>query len=171
MLKETMYKILKYNRELAVDYALKFALQRNPNFFDYTYQGGNCTNYVSQCIYAGAHQMNTSPNGWFYFSPTNTSISWANVEPLYNFLTTNQYDGPFAKYSPLEMCEVGDIIQLKFINKPVFSHALVITKIQTRTPSGIYVCANTRDIKNLPLGSYDYEKSRLVHILGYRTKI
>ena len=71
----------------------------------------------------------------------------------------------------MELCEVGDIIQLKFSHKPVFSHALIITKILNKTPNGIYVCANTRDIKEVPLSSYRFERYRLIHILGYRTKI
>ena len=166
-----MYKINKYNRNLAVDYALKFALEKNPAFFDYTTQGGNCTNYISQCIYSGAPKMQVSPNGWYYFSPSNTSVSWANVEPLFNFLTSNQGEGPFAKKSQLEMAEAGDVIQLKFAGKNVFSHALIITKITSPTPSGIYVCANTRDVKNVPLSFYRFEEFRLIHILGFRTTI
>lgn len=164
-----MLKINKYNRPQAVDYALKYALIKNPKYFDYTAQGGNCTNFISQCVFAGAPQMNISQNGWYYFSPSNTSVSWANVEPFYNFITTNTSEGVFAKESPLEMCEPGDIIQLKFDYKTIYSHALVITKIENKTPSGIYVCANTRDIKNVPLSSYRFEKFRLIHILGYRT--
>ena len=112
-----MYKINKYSRNTAVDYAHSYALQKNPKFFDYTHQGGNCTNYISQCLYAGAPKMQVHPNGWYYFSPANTSISWANVEPFYNFLITNDGEGPFATNIPLEIAEIGDIIQLKFSNK------------------------------------------------------
>lgn len=163
-----MLKINKYNRILAKDYALKYALTKNPKFFDYTNQGGNCTNYISQCVYAGAPKMQVGVNGWYYFSPANTSVSWANVEPFYNFITTNQGIGPFAKESPLEMCEIGDIIQLKFNYKTNYSHALVVTKIVNKSLSGIYVCANTRDIKEVPVSYYTFEKFRLIHILGYR---
>lgn len=166
-----MYKINRYNRQVAVRYALEYALKKNPEFFDYTMQGGNCTNYISQCVYAGAPKMQVSENGWYYFSPSNTSVSWANNEPFYNFITTNNGEGPFAKLSSFEMCEVGDIIQLKFSNKAVFSHSLFVTNIIDKTPNGIYVCANTRDIKNVPLSHYKFEKYRLIHILGYRTKI
>ncbi|MBE7074644.1 MAG: amidase [Clostridiales bacterium] len=166
-----MLKVNKYNRNLAVDYAIKYALVRNNKYFDYTNIGGNCTNYISQCLFAGAPQMNFSSNGWFYISPANTSISWANVEPFYNFITTNTGIGIFAKESPLSMCEAGDVIQLKFKNKNIFSHALLVTKINAPNPKDIIVCANTRDIKNVPLSYYTYEKMRLIHILGFRTEI
>lgn len=166
-----MLKINRYNRENVINYALKYALQKNPEYFDYTNQGGNCTNYISQCVYAGAPKMQVNANGWYYFSPANTSVSWANVEPFYNFITSNAGEGPFAKESPLNMCEVGDIIQLKFYNKSVYSHALVVTKIESLTPRGIFVCANTRDVKNVPLSFYNVKEYRLLHILGYKATI
>ena len=116
--------------------------------------------------------MNLSKtNGWYYFTPWETSVSWANVEPFYNFFISNKGEGPFASESALQMCEIGDLIQLKFYNKSVFSHNLIITEIKNKTPDGIYVCANTRDVKNVPLSFYRFEKFRLLHILGYRTLI
>jgi len=167
-----MYKLNKYNRINAVEYALKYAEVKNPEFHDYTNQGGNCTNYISQCVFAGAPKMNFSKsNGWYYLSPWETSISWANVVPFYNFLTSNQGEGAFASVSPLEMCEIGDVIQLKFYNKTIPTHSLFITDIKSRTPDGIYICANTRDVKNKPMSFYRYEEFKLLHILGYRTII
>lgn len=165
-----MYKINKYNREKAVHYALEYALKRNSEFHNYDNQGGNCTNYISQCLFAGAPKMNFSEtNGWYYLSPWETSISWANVMPLYNFLITNKGEGVFANESPLEMCELGDIIQLKFYGKTAYTHSLFITEIKNRTPNGIYICANTRDVMNIPFTSYRFEEFKLLHILGYRT--
>lgn len=166
-----MLIIKKYNRNLSVDYALKFAVTRNGEYHDYTNEGGNCTNYVSQCLYAGASVMNYDINGWYYLSPQNTSVSWANVEPLYQFITNNKGVGIFGVNAPLEMCGKGDIIQLKFKNKNVFSHCLFVTKIKEPTPKQIYVCANTRDVKEVPLSFYTYEKYRLIHILGYRENV
>ena len=115
-----MYKINRYGRNEAKEYALKYALQKNPAYFDYTNQGGNCTNYISQCLYAGTKTMQISPSGWYYFSPSNTSVAWANVEPLYHFLTSNQGEGPYASKSPLEMAEIGDVIQLRFSARTIF---------------------------------------------------
>ena len=163
-----MLKILRYDRAQATNYAIKYAKQRNPSYFDYTNFGGNCTNYVSQCLFAGAPVMNYSPNGWFYSSPESTSYSWANVEPLYNFLMSNKGVGVFGSNSPLDMCEVGDVIQLKFKHKNIFSHCLFVSKVNHASANGIYVCANTRDVLNVPLSSFMYKEMRLIHILGYR---
>lgn len=160
--------INKYNRIKAVTYALEFALKRNSIFHDFSNEGGNCTNYVSQCIFAGAPIMNYSKNAWFYSSAYNTSLSWISVEPLGNFLTTNKGVGPFGTEGTFNTCEIGDIIQLKFKNKFQFSHSMIISKIQERTPKGIFVCANSKDVKQAPLSTYSYENVKIIHILGYR---
>ena len=39
-----------YDRQKAVDYALTWALDRNPKFYDFSSLGGDCTNFISQCI-------------------------------------------------------------------------------------------------------------------------
>lgn len=165
-----MLKINVYSRNNALKYAMEYAMHKNPEFFDYTNMGGNCTNYISQCVYAGAPKMNFSANGWYYLSPSNTSISWANVEPFYNFITTNQGVGPYAKQSNLQMCEIGDIIQLKFSGMSTFSHSLFVSNIESLTLDGIYVCANTTDVINRNLSTYNFTEYRLMHILGYRTE-
>ena len=41
------------DRTRAVEYARRWALSRNPIFEDYTGIGGDCTNFVSQAIFAG----------------------------------------------------------------------------------------------------------------------
>ena len=47
-----------YDRLEAVIYAHRWAYGRNPAFYDYEEIGGDCTNYASQCIYAGTGVMN-----------------------------------------------------------------------------------------------------------------
>ncbi|MBP3352092.1 MAG: amidase domain-containing protein [Lachnospiraceae bacterium] len=49
---------ITYNRTAAVYYARKWALGRNPAYYDFEEVGGDCTNFASQCIYAGAGVMN-----------------------------------------------------------------------------------------------------------------
>ncbi len=48
----------EYQREKAVEYAKKWAYRRNPEYYNYDAVGGDCTNFVSQCIYAGSQVMN-----------------------------------------------------------------------------------------------------------------
>ena len=53
-----------YNREKAIQYAEKWAYSRNPKFYNYDNIGGDCTNFISQCIYAGCKIMNNKD--WYY---------------------------------------------------------------------------------------------------------
>ena len=55
-----------YRREAAVEYAKKWAMGRNPRYLDFENFGGDCTNFASQCIYAGSGIMNYTPvMGWY----------------------------------------------------------------------------------------------------------
>ena len=109
-------RIRNYNRRAAVRYAHQWAYGRNPEFYDYESLGGDCTNFASQCIYAGSGIMNFTPTyGWYYIDSNNKAPAWTGVPYLYNFLTrSNASVGPWAR--PCEIGELlpGDIIQLSF---------------------------------------------------------
>lgn len=58
-----------YDRAAAVNYARRWALGRNPVYYNFENVGGDCTNFTSQSIYAGAKIMNFTPvMGWYYRS-------------------------------------------------------------------------------------------------------
>ena len=79
--------IIEYNRRRAISYANRWALSRNPAYYDFSEIGGDCTNFVSQCLYAGSRVMNYTPEtGWYYISVNERSPSWTGVEFLYQFL-------------------------------------------------------------------------------------
>ena len=76
-----------YDRIAAISYAKKWALARNPKYYNFDAVGGDCTSFVSQCLFAGSKKMNySSKNGWFYNNGYNKSPSWSGVEFLYKFL-------------------------------------------------------------------------------------
>lgn len=156
---------LVYNREWAVNYARVWAFSRNPKFYDFSDLGGDCTNFASQCIYAGAGVMNYTPEtGWFYISADDRTPSWTGVEFLYNFLVNNLSVGPYG--SEVSMSEVfpGDIVQLANMDGD-FYHTLVIVSVFPE----IKVAAHSRDALNKPLSSYDFAFARFIHIDGVRT--
>lgn len=45
---------MRYNREKAVEYARRWAYDRNPQYYNFDPIGGDCTNFVSQCLFAGS---------------------------------------------------------------------------------------------------------------------
>lgn len=158
-------ELLEYNRQAAYDYAKKWAFGRNPAFYDFSAIGGDCTNFASQCIYAGARVMNYTPTfGWFYRRANDRTPSWTGVEFLYNFLVNNEGAGPFAKEVPLNELEVGDIVQLGRATGD-FYHSPVVVEVRR---GNIYVAAHSYDAFNRPLSSYRYEQARGIHILGVR---
>ena len=86
---------LFYNRQWVVNYARVWAYSRNPRFYDFSDLGGDCTNFASQCIFAGAGVMIYTPEvGWFYIDANDRSPSWTGVEFLYDFLVNNLSVGP-----------------------------------------------------------------------------
>lgn len=48
-----------YDRNSALTYAKKWALVRNPKYYNFDSVGGDCTSFVSQCLFAGSKKMNT----------------------------------------------------------------------------------------------------------------
>ena len=158
-------RTVQYNRTAAVMYAKKWAFSRNRAYYDFSKIGGDCTNFASQCIFAGANQMNfTKDFGWYYKSANERTASWTGVEYLYNFLTTNQGLGPFAKTVPIAEAEIGDIIQL---GNQVgdFYHSPVVVGFAR---GQILLAAHTYDAYNKPLNSYSFATARAIHILGVR---
>lgn len=161
--------IIPYDRKAAVRYAHQWAFSRNPAFYDYEELGGDCTNFASQCIYAGTGVMNDTPiYGWYYIDPDNKAPAWTGVEYLYNFLTRPQASlGPVAQVTEdLRSAMLGDVIQLRFAGD-VFQHSPVVVQSSVDgSPDKILLAAHSSDADWRPLSSYEYESYRVLHILG-----
>lgn len=155
--------MFEYNRELAVQYAKKYALSYNPNYFHFDGIGGDCTNFISQCLLAGGGIMNYNKYyGWFYNNKDNRSPSWTSVKYLQRFLLGNNSPGFATKVVPIDKLQLGDIIQIRQ-NPNEFNHSVIITKI---TPMEIYVCAHSYNALDKPLSSYNYLELTGLHIMG-----
>ena len=165
-------KIESYNRMQAVKYAQKYALKRNDAYFDFSKLGGDCTNFCSQCLYAGSKQMNyTLDLGWYYKSSNNRAPAWSGVNQFYKFLTENivitkigEGYGPFAEVrNPAEL-DIGDFILLG-TSPNLFYHAVIIVGYKGKTP---LVASHSYDVLNKPITDYDYQYAKGLHILGVR---
>lgn len=165
-----MPNIKVYNRNKAVSYAKKWAYGRNPKYYDFSNLGGDCTNFASQCLYAGSGAMNYTPiYGWYYRNLNTRSASWSGVEYLYNFLVTNKGVGVFGKQVQISDIFIGDLIQLGDAEGD-FYHSLIVTETgAVPNVDNILVSTHTFNAYNRPLNSYQYEKFRLIHIEGFRT--
>lgn len=155
----------EYDRNRAADYAEKWAFARNPLFFDFVGIGGDCTNFVSQCLYAGCCAMNlTDTFGWYYISPSERAPAWTGVQFLYNFLTSNDGAGPYGEEVKAGELELGDVIQLGR-RDGTYYHTLLVTGFERK---GYLVSAHSDDAYNRRLSSYSYQRIRYIHILGAR---
>ena len=154
-----------YNRNAAVAYARTWALGRNPAYYNFENIGGDCTNFASQCIYAGALVMNFTPDtGWYYRSLYDRAAAWTGVEYLYRFLVNNKSVGPFAREVSRDEVLPGDIVQLGRADGSFYHTPVIIA-----TSPQILTAAHTYDVLDKPLSSYNYEKLRFLHIEGVRT--
>lgn len=162
-------KLIEYDRKLAVGYAKKWAYSRNKKYYNFDNVGGDCTNFISQCLYEGSRVMNYKKDlGWYYITANNKSPSWTGVEFLYNFLVKNKEIGPFGKKVEQEKIKSGDIVQLSFDGNN-FSHSLIITKIKNLySLEEIEIASHTYDSLDKPISEYAYKKIRFIHIEGVR---
>lgn len=161
---------MAYNRIAAVRYARRWAFRRNPAFYNFDEIGGDCTNFVSQCVFAGSGVMNFSTTlGWYYISPEVRSPSWTSVQAFYDFITQNEGVGPYGIDAPLEMAEIGDVMQFAYGGNENFTHTVLIVSVgRNPNPDNILVAAHTNDAFRRPLSSYDITNARLLHIEGVR---
>ena len=69
---------IPYDRSKAAAYAEKWAFSRNPRYISFDGMGGDCTSFVSQCLYAGTGVMNfTRDTGWYYNSASDRAAAWS----------------------------------------------------------------------------------------------
>ncbi len=154
----------------AVRYAERWALDRNPLFENYTGLGGDCTNFVSQCILAGCCKMNyTKDFGWYFIDDSDRAPAWSGVEYFFDFITQNSEFlvenggvGPFGRVIAREEVKPGDVVQLanEFGD---YYHTLIVTRTEKEE---IFIAAHSDDSLNRPLSSYNYTTDRFIRIDG-----
>ena len=153
-----------YNRQKVYEYAKKWAYSRNPKYYNFDPVGGDCTNFVSQCIYAGCGQMNYSQNnGWYYINGNNKSPSWTGVEFLYKFLISNKGVGPKGKETYIEDLKIGDVIQLSF-NGISFGHSLIVIQ-NGNSINNTLIATHTYDAFGKSVAEYSFKKYRCITLL------
>ena len=165
-----------YNRERAVEYARRWALDRNPLFIDFTEIGGNCTNFVSQAVLAGSCTMNYTPDfGWYYISEDNRAPAWSGVEYFFDYITEtplfreqNGGVGPFATVVEREAVMLGDVVQ--YANRAGdWYHTVIVTGFDGEE---ILISAQSDDALDRPVSSYrSAVTKRYLHIEGVRFEV
>ena len=148
-----------FSRQKCVEYAKKWAYSFNPEFYNFSSLGGDCTNFISQCMLYGGFEMNFNPNGWYYVNLNNRSPSWTGVNEFWNFGVQNTQKGVKFRPCTLEEVEIADIIQL--YNGTRYYHTLLVTEVD----NGVKVTAHTYNNYNAPLDRYNYISFRCGKLL------
>ena len=151
-----------YDRASAINYAQKWALSRNPKYYNFDAVGGDCTSFISQCLFAGSKKMNYNhENGWYYNNGYDKSPSWSSVEFLYQFLIKNKSYGPRGKEVSISELKPGDIAQLSFDGFS-FKHSLFIIDITGSSLNNIAVATHTYDALGKKISEYNSLKEIII---------
>lgn len=114
-----------YATNSAVQYALRYALSYNSSYRSFN---NDCTNFISQCLYAGGRQMNSgfyrSTSKWWY-NAWNQTYTWAGADNLYRNL--RDY-GPSTSVSSAGSLRLGDIIFADWNGDGVKNHSMIVTE-------------------------------------------
>lgn len=156
--------IFSLDKTACVNYARRWAFDRNPAFYNFDKIGGDCTSFISQCIYNGCFTMNYTPTfGWYYNSVNDRAPAWSGVNELYRFITSNKSYGPFGELSSYYQMGIGDVIQL--FNGTRYYHTLLVTDLRNEE---LFTSSHTADSFNRPFSSYNFVSARFIKLLGYR---
>ena len=165
-----------FDRNKAVAYANQYYHSRNPIWYNFTDEGGNCQNYASQCLleggipldYFGEEQWkcyvedpNYEPEINEEETATGRTRSWVNVGYFYNYAKWNEGKGMAADANVnLYYAQPGDII---IVGNNGLSHTVIVSKV---VDGHILVNSNSIDMKDYPVEAYTYTTIMLIKILG-----
>jgi len=111
-----------YNSSNAVSYARKYWNNYNSSYRNYNSVGGDCCNFVSQCLKAGG--LNTDRT-WY-----NGSYAWINCAGQLSYLKSQGYQAvDWAKASDVR---VGDVVY--YYNGSRLAHTAICTSIVNGQP-------------------------------------
>lgn len=161
-------RLVPYDRAAAVRYAHEWAYGRNPRYYDYELIGGDCTNFASQCLYAGSRIMDYTPTyGWYYIDANRKAPAWTGVVYFYNYLTRERAAvGPAARDTSIFEMLPGDVVQLSF-DGVRWAHSPVVVAVgEPRGLDNVLVAAHSYDADYRPLSAYEFANIRFLHVYG-----
>lgn len=159
-----------YDRNSAVEYALTYALQPNPafKFLDsHGEGGGDCSNFVSQCLKAGGAPFAYKAAPWWYnLNSHNWSISWAVAHSLYWTLKirekNNNYGLKASEIKDKSLLELGDIIQYEDAKGSIYHSAIITAFANDKGEKVPVISQHSINGRNI---SYLKEKAKKMHFM------
>jgi hypothetical protein len=124
---EDMRQSFQYDRLKAVQYAETWWNSYNPAFKKF--EENDCTNYISQCLYAGGAPMRGYPtrgHGW-WIRGNNWSWSWPIAHALQLYLSSSKTGLRAREVSRPDELMLGDVICYDFEGDGRFNHNTIVT--------------------------------------------
>jgi len=170
---ETTYP---YNRDGAVSYAHTWATAprpyHDPPYHDFTDEGGDCTNFVSQAIHEGGgalmvfdDEQGIGMDGWYYNNVNDRAAAWLDVTRLYNFIVNEVYfwdAGPEGCDAVIDQASRGDVIQYDWQNDGSWDHSVMIVLSQY-DPTYHWVAGHSPDVDGYPYTHFIYTHPNMVY--------
>ena len=176
--KATKFKFKKYDREAASLYARKYA--KNPNK-DYPFYGkpdykGDCTNFTSQCLYAGG--IVTDNVGKYQWYKLNSA--WRGANKFYEYWNDNKGSGSTkglkASKSIFKDIRLADLIEKKPEN--AVTHTVIVTgyKVDSwgfndpwKYKYDVLICQHSDDkksgmLKDYPLSAKKWSTKETIYV-------
>jgi hypothetical protein len=126
----------RYNRQAAYGYAYKWWDGANPHYNDYSGSGGDCANFVSQCLIAGGFSLHNGTDGTgygVYPDEDRTGNSYGTM-PYCDYLNLNlrNWQDTTVSYTteptpdiPAEIT-VGDVVMFGEDSGDKYEHAMIV---------------------------------------------
>ncbi len=122
---------IPYRREDAVLYADRWWDSFNPEFAAFEV---NCTNYISQCLFAGGGPINYTgkrESGWWYKGYVGGreawSYSWSVANAMERYLANSGSGLRAELVSRPEQLELGDVIIYDWDGNGAYQHSTIVT--------------------------------------------
>jgi len=115
-----------YDRLRAVQYAERWWNDYNPRFEKFAV---DCTNFISQCLYAGGAPMRGYPDrskGW-WMQNKNWSYSWSTSHSLRQYLLSSKVGLRGKRVAHPAELKLGDVIFYDFQGNGRFDHSTIVT--------------------------------------------
>lgn len=165
---ENMFRA--YSRNSAVNYALTYGANPNPRyryFKEYQQLGGDCTNFISQCLHAGGAPFDYNFKiQWWYNSSGSWSPAWAIAHSLYWYLKEkNRLDSPGLKgqeVSDIRLLQTGDLIMYESYRNVIYHAAMITNIIKEGNSFTPLITQHTPEAVNI---SYIKPKAKKMHFM------
>jgi len=141
-----------YSGAAAAAYADTYWQNYNPAWPSFANSGGDCTNFVSQALYAGGISMRPSPTysgdaAWYLVKKKNRwsyAGSWVNAQHQSIFMLQHlpgvtqvaAYYGLAPGATAADQAEQGDVVLYDWNNDGVYDHEAIVTASDGTNPDG-----------------------------------